>query len=139
MLIHQRIVRQILLVVYFLLSYHGVQGEIKFSKLEERVLEKQLKLLNKPTVKTIKLAIFRTPNDPNSKYAGAGMSAGLWNPRVESHQHNALHKLVDPTLYGDTKTRLFTHFQAGSKHCFNTLCPGFVASIHYALALYNKH
>uniref|UniRef100_A0A1S4CG15 Neprosin PEP catalytic domain-containing protein n=1 Tax=Nicotiana tabacum TaxID=4097 RepID=A0A1S4CG15_TOBAC len=33
---------------------------------------------------------------------------------------------VDPTLYGDNKTRLFIHFQAGNKHCFNTLCPGFV-------------
>nr|XP_009609723.1 uncharacterized protein LOC104103515 [Nicotiana tomentosiformis] len=34
--------------------------------------------------------------------------------------------VVDPTLYGDTKTRLFIHFQAGNIHCFNILCPGFV-------------
>ncbi|WMV43853.1 hypothetical protein MTR67_037238 [Solanum verrucosum] len=36
------------------------------------------------------------------------------------------YKVVDPTLYGDTSTRLFIHFQADKIHCFNTLCPGFV-------------
>ncbi|XP_009798161.1 protein neprosin-like [Nicotiana sylvestris] len=54
MLIPQRNVLQILLLLYFLLSYDGVQGEMKLSKLEELALEKQLKLLNKPAVKTIK-------------------------------------------------------------------------------------
>ncbi|WMV43868.1 hypothetical protein MTR67_037253, partial [Solanum verrucosum] len=33
---------------------------------------------------------------------------------------------VDPTRYRDNKTRLFVHFQAGNKHCFNVLCPGFI-------------
>ncbi|KAM3343892.1 hypothetical protein P3S68_025982 [Capsicum galapagoense] len=55
MLIHQRKVLPILLVLYLLLSYDGVQGEMRLSKLEELSLEKQLKLLNKPTVKTIKM------------------------------------------------------------------------------------
>ncbi|XP_016506977.2 uncharacterized protein LOC107824691 [Nicotiana tabacum] len=55
MLIHQRNVLQILLLLYFLLSYDGVQGEMKLSKLEELALEKQFKLLNKPAVKTIKM------------------------------------------------------------------------------------
>nr|XP_009798175.1 PREDICTED: uncharacterized protein LOC104244453 isoform X2 [Nicotiana sylvestris] len=54
MLIHQRNVLQTSLVLYFLLSFDGVQGEMKLSKLEELALEKQLKLLNKPAVKTIK-------------------------------------------------------------------------------------
>ncbi|XP_059277723.1 protein neprosin-like [Lycium ferocissimum] len=231
MLIRQRIVRQTLLVLYFLLSYDGVQGEIKLSKLEDLELEKQLKLLNKPAVKTIKtkygdtydcvdfykqpafdhpllknhnfhpkmkatktvallelfllkellkmilsdkdifhppegiafestlsninnnseptksymssrgykLATVQIPYDPNNKFAGAGMSATLWNPRIESQQHTACRlKIqkgsdilqagwrVDPTLYRDTKTRSFIHFQAGNTHCFNTLCPGFV-------------
>lgn len=44
-------------VLYVLLSYNGVQGEKKLSKLEDSELEKQLKLLNKPTVKTIKVCI----------------------------------------------------------------------------------
>ncbi|XP_060180125.1 uncharacterized protein LOC132609926 [Lycium barbarum] len=54
MFIHQRNVLQTLLMSYLLLSYDGVQGEIKLSKLEELALDKQLKLLNKPAVKTIK-------------------------------------------------------------------------------------
>ncbi|KAJ8526904.1 hypothetical protein K7X08_029381 [Anisodus acutangulus] len=235
MLIRQRIVRQTLLVLYFLLSYDGIQGELKLSKLEDSELEKQLKLLNKPAVKTIKtkygdtydcvnfykqpafdhpllknhnfhpkmkpslvrtvqdsdtstanksasiwlkekgcpsgtvpikrvtkddlirqkhipppedmafestlsnLAIVQIPYNPSNKFAGAGMSANLWNPRIESQQHTACRlKIqkgsdilqvgwrVDPTLYRDTKTRSFIHFQAGNTHCFNTLCPGFV-------------
>nr|XP_009762435.1 PREDICTED: uncharacterized protein LOC104214471 [Nicotiana sylvestris] len=52
--IRQQIVRQTLLVLFFLLSYDGVQGEIKLSELEDLELEKQLKLLNKPATKTIK-------------------------------------------------------------------------------------
>ncbi|XP_006344030.1 uncharacterized protein [Solanum tuberosum] len=86
-----------------------------------------------------KLAIVQIPYDPNNKFAGAGMSASLWNPRIESQQHTACRlKIqkgsdilqvgwrVDPALYGDTKTRSFIHFQAGNIHCFNTLCPGFI-------------
>lgn len=52
---HQRIFKEFLLVLYFLLSYNGVQGEIKLSKLEDLEIEKQLKLLNKPAVNTIKV------------------------------------------------------------------------------------
>lgn len=57
MFIHRRDTLQILLVLYFLLSYDGVQGEIKLSKLEELALDKQLKLLNKPAIKTFKVYI----------------------------------------------------------------------------------
>ncbi|XP_059318791.1 protein neprosin-like isoform X2 [Lycium ferocissimum] len=250
---HQQIVQQTLLMLYFLLSYNGAQGEEKLSKLEEAELEKQLKLLNKPAVKTVKtkygdiydcvdfykqrafdhpllkdhnfypkmkptlsrikknsnsstvsssstiwskdggcpfgtvpvkritkddlirqrrmpqpedvtfdtqfdvsnnnseskgryissqgykLAIARIPNNPNNRFAGAGMAASLYNPHVKGRQHSGCRlKIqkgsdilqvgwrVDPTLYGDTKTRHFIHFQAGKTHCFNTLCPGFV-------------
>lgn len=55
MLINQRIYGGFLLLSYFSLSYNGIQGEIKLSKLEDLELEKQLKLLNKPAVKTIKV------------------------------------------------------------------------------------
>ncbi|KAM3263380.1 hypothetical protein P3L10_000374 [Capsicum annuum] len=246
MLIHQRNVLPILLVLYLLMSFDGVQGEIKLSKLEELSLEKQLKLLNKPAVKTIKTtwgdtydcvdfykqpafdhpllknhnfhpemkptlstikqtpsnstidisrtwiekngcpsgtvpirrvtkddlirqrrmpsredfifeaplddtniileergvntrAIVKTPDDSRNKFAGAGMVASLWNPSVEGAQNSACRlKIqkgpdsmqagwrVDPTLYGDNKTRLFIHFQAGDRQCFDILCPGFV-------------
>ncbi|KAK4365350.1 hypothetical protein RND71_016708 [Anisodus tanguticus] len=86
-----------------------------------------------------KVAIARTPNNPNNKLAGAGMTTSLYNPHVKGRQHSASRlKIqkgtdilqvgwrVDPTLYRDTETRLFIHFQAGKTHCFNTLCPGFV-------------
>ncbi|XP_075107074.1 protein neprosin-like [Nicotiana tabacum] len=85
------------------------------------------------------VAIARTQNDPNNKFGGATMAASLRNPHVEGQQHSACRlKIqkgsdivqvgwrVDPTLYRDTKTRLFIYFQAGNIHCFNILCPGFV-------------
>ncbi|KAG5593166.1 hypothetical protein H5410_043680, partial [Solanum commersonii] len=207
---HQKTVQQTLLILYLLLSYNEVEGQKKLSKLEDAELEKQLKILNKPAVKTIKtkygdtydcvdfykqhstsssatnrsstiwskdggcpfgtipvkritrdnlirlrrmpppedvtfedeydiVAIARVPYNPNSKFAGAGMDIALYNPQVKGQQHSGSRlKIqkgsdilqvgwrVDPTLYGDTSTRLFIHFQAGKIHCFNTLCPGFV-------------
>ncbi|XP_049362037.1 uncharacterized protein LOC125826739 [Solanum verrucosum] len=248
---NQRIVRQILLMLCLFLSYNGVQGEEELSKLEDRELENQLKLLNKPAIKTIKTkygdtydcvdfykqhafdhpllkdhnfhpkmeptlsmikqnsydsttnrlltvwskdggcpsgtvpikkitkddlirqrdlpspepaifdneysndnseqkasympsygykrAIVRTPKESTTKYTGAGMTTSLFNPHVEGKQSSAsrirIEKgseilqvgwRVDPTLYGDNKTRLFIHYQVGETQCFNTLCPGFV-------------
>ncbi|KAM3321809.1 hypothetical protein P3S67_002960 [Capsicum chacoense] len=227
MLIHQKNVLPILLVLYLLLSYDGVQGETKLSKLEELALGKQLKQLNKPAVKTIKAewgdtydcldfykqpafdhpllknhkfhpkmkptlstmkqilsnstidisrtwldtdgcpsgtvpikrvtkddlirqkrmpppedrAIIKTPDNRSNKFSGAGMVASLWNPGVEGAQTSACRlKIqkgkdsvqagwrVDPTLYGDTKTRFFIHLQVGNKHCYNTLCRGFIVT-----------
>lgn len=55
MLMHQRIFGRFLLALYFLLSYNGIQGETKLSQSEDLEMEKQLKLLNKPAVKTIKV------------------------------------------------------------------------------------
>ncbi|KAK6783294.1 hypothetical protein RDI58_021091 [Solanum bulbocastanum] len=85
------------------------------------------------------VAIVSTRTDLDYKFGGAGMSATLWNPYVKGQQHSGcrlkVQKLsdiiqigwrVDPTLYGDTLTRMFIHFQAGNIGCFNTLCPGFV-------------
>ncbi|KAM3263306.1 hypothetical protein P3L10_000300 [Capsicum annuum] len=253
MLRHQRIFGRFLLVLYFVLSYNGIQGETNLSKPEDLEIEKKFKLLNKPAVKTIKtingdtygcvdfykqhafdhpllknhnfypqmkptlarpkqnlgnsstslsskiwlngkgcppgtvpirritkedlirqrnmpppedvtfddqlvatnnksepkgiyrssrgykVAIAQAGNNKQAKFAGAGMTASIWNPHVEGLQHSACRlKIqkgpdiiqvgwrVDPTLYGDTQTRLFVHFQAGNEHCFNTLCPGFV-------------
>ncbi|XP_055822248.1 uncharacterized protein LOC129890794 [Solanum dulcamara] len=255
---HQRIIRQNLLVLCLLLSYNGVQGEKKLSKLEDMELEKQLKLLNKPAIKTVKTkygdvydcvdfykqhafdhpllkdhkfhpkmkptlpmikqnsyasttsrlstiwskdggcpsgtvpikritkndlirqrdmpppepanfdhefagsnnniteqkasympsygykrAMAKTPKDPNAKFTGGGMAASVYNPHVEGKQHSACRLRiqkgsdilqtgwrVDPTLYGDNKTRFFVHFQTGKTHCFNVLCPGFVQVNH---------
>ncbi|XP_049362038.1 uncharacterized protein LOC125826740 [Solanum verrucosum] len=52
--IHHRIVRQIVLVLCLFLSYNGVKGKKELSELEDMELEKQLKLLNKPAIKTVK-------------------------------------------------------------------------------------
>ncbi|MCD7460864.1 hypothetical protein HAX54_044627 [Datura stramonium] len=92
MLIHQRIVRQTLLVLYFVLSYDGVQGEIKLSKLEDLELEKQLKLLNKPALKTIK-----------TKYGDTYDCVDFYKQPAFDHpllkNHN-FHPKMKPTLAG---------------------------------------
>ncbi|XP_069143231.1 protein neprosin-like [Solanum lycopersicum] len=254
----QRTIQQTLLMLYFMLSYNRVEGQKNLSKFENAELEKQLKILNKPAVKTVKtkygdtydcvdfykqrafdnpllkdhnfhpkmkstlstikkdstfssttnrswtiwskdggcpfgtipvkrmtkddlvrlthmpppeditftdeydvsnnnsrpngryvssqgykVAIAQISYNPHNKFAGAGMSSALYNPQVNGQQHSGsrlkIHKgsdilqagwRVDPTLYGDTKTRFFIHFQAGKIHCFNTLCPGFVQVNH---------
>lgn len=53
-----RIVRQILLVLCFFLIYNVVQGVEELSKLEDMELEKQLKILNKPAIKIVKVFEF---------------------------------------------------------------------------------
>lgn len=57
LILHQGIIRQTLLVLYLLLNYDSVQGKTLLSKIEELELEEQFKLLNKPSVKTIKVHI----------------------------------------------------------------------------------
>nr|XP_016457079.1 PREDICTED: uncharacterized protein LOC107780970 [Nicotiana tabacum] len=98
-------------------------------------------LSNKVTFpsKGYKLAIVQTENNPSNKFGGAGMVTAIYTPRVKGQQHSACRlKIqkgpeniqvgwrVDPTLYGDGRSRLYTHFQAGKNQCFNTQCPGFV-------------
>ncbi|MCD9637810.1 hypothetical protein HAX54_021314 [Datura stramonium] len=254
MQINRGIIQQTLLVLYFLLSYSKVQGEIKLSEVEDQELERQLKLLNKPAIKTIKtkygdiyncvdfykqpafdhpslkkhnfhpkmkpilprirqtsgtsttnksstiwlngrgcssgsvpikrvtkddlirqrlmpppediafhnqfptssnnhselkrrflsaqgykVAIVSTLNSWDNKFRGARMVPTLWKPYVEGQQHSGCRLKVqrksdiiqvgwrvDPTLYGDDKTRMFIHLQTVKTHCFNTLCPGFI-------------
>ncbi|KAG5588748.1 hypothetical protein H5410_049182 [Solanum commersonii] len=50
---NQRIIDHFLLMVFLCLSYDGVRGT-KLSKQEDLELENQLKVLNKPPIKTIK-------------------------------------------------------------------------------------
>lgn len=37
----------------------------------------------------IRVAIARTPNNPNNKFAGAVMVSSLYNPHVKGQQHSA--------------------------------------------------
>ena len=46
-----------LLVCYIFLYYNGVEGYMKLSKEEDLEIEKELKRLNKPAMKTIKVKI----------------------------------------------------------------------------------
>ncbi|KAI8569538.1 hypothetical protein RHMOL_Rhmol02G0286300 [Rhododendron molle] len=83
-------------------------------------------------------AVVRTRGGQN-KFNGAGATLSLHNPRVSGRQYSAARvKLingadsievgwrVDPTLYGDSKTRGFIRLDAGQSHCFNARCPAFV-------------
>ncbi|XP_062086551.1 protein neprosin-like [Humulus lupulus] len=85
-----------------------------------------------------KHAVLRTK--PGKRYNGGGVIMSLHNlstivrPQYSASQmtiKNGLDTIqvgwmVNPSLYGDSKTRLFTFFQAGGRSCFNTHCPGFV-------------
>ncbi|KAG5563129.1 hypothetical protein RHGRI_005771 [Rhododendron griersonianum] len=83
-------------------------------------------------------AVARTRPGLN-KFNGAGARLSLHNPRVSARQYSASRFIlrngndaiqagwrVDPTLYGDTRTRRFIRLDTGQSHCFNTRCPGFV-------------
>lgn len=54
---HRMIIEQFLLMLFLCLCYNGVRGK-KLSEQEDLELEKQLKLLNKPATKTIKVCNF---------------------------------------------------------------------------------
>ncbi|EXB38451.1 hypothetical protein L484_022351 [Morus notabilis] len=84
-------------------------------------------------------AIVRTRSVPAKKYNGGGGMVSVYQPSVSDSQFSSAQMTiqggsdniqvgwtVNPSLYGDTKTRLFTFFKAGPTFCFNTQCPGFV-------------
>ncbi|XP_062086561.1 uncharacterized protein LOC133792670 [Humulus lupulus] len=85
-------------------------------------------------------AIVRTKSNPNKKYNGASTSASFYTlDNVTGSQYTSgqmtiqngddsirVGWTVNPTLYGDHKSRLFAFFKAGGLSCFNTMCPGFV-------------
>ncbi|XP_024017028.1 uncharacterized protein LOC21405166 [Morus notabilis] len=84
-------------------------------------------------------AIIQTKYDPVKRYNGGGGMFSVYQPSVSGSQFSSAQMTiqsgsdsikvgwtVNPSLYGDTKTRLFTFFKAGSTFCFNTRCPGFV-------------
>ncbi|XP_070040278.1 uncharacterized protein [Nicotiana tomentosiformis] len=68
-----------------------------------------------------KVAIARTPNNPNNKFAGAAMVTSLYNPHVKGQQHSASRLKIQKE-----SDILQVGWRAGKALCFNTLCPGFV-------------
>ncbi|CAL5373693.1 unnamed protein product [Camellia sinensis] len=85
-----------------------------------------------------KYAINETIDGPN-EYSGASAVLNVYQPDVMGQQYSAGRMMiqngpdslqvgwrVDPSLFGDARTRLFIYTNAGQSHCFNTNCPGFV-------------
>ncbi|CAL5442435.1 unnamed protein product [Camellia sinensis] len=83
-------------------------------------------------------AVVETIDDPN-KYSGASSWFSVHQPVVVGKQNSAGRMMiqngpdslqvgwrVDPSLFGDSRTRLFIYTDAGQSHCFNANCPGFV-------------
>ncbi|KAM3263354.1 hypothetical protein P3L10_000348 [Capsicum annuum] len=95
MLIHKRIIQQTLLVLYFLLSYNGVQGRIKLSKQEDSELEEQLKLLNKPSVK-----IMKSQHGDTYNWVNFYKQPAFDNPLLKNHN---FHPKMKPTLARSTQ------------------------------------
>ncbi|KAF8379314.1 hypothetical protein HHK36_028747 [Tetracentron sinense] len=75
----------------------------------------------------------------SNKFYGVGGVLSVYNPSVLGFQLSSAHVrirtefesirvgwMVNPTLYGDNLTRLYTQWDAGEAGCYNTRCPGFV-------------
>ncbi|CAL5375793.1 unnamed protein product [Camellia sinensis] len=86
----------------------------------------------------IRYAMVETIDGPNN-YSGASAVFSVYQPNVMGKQYSAGRMMiqngpdslqvgwrVDPSLFGDARTRLFIYTNAGQSHCFNTNCPGFV-------------
>ncbi|XP_057462558.1 uncharacterized protein LOC130752739 [Actinidia eriantha] len=84
-------------------------------------------------------AAIRTKAGPTKYINGALAELSLYNPFCQGRQYSAARITVqngpdsiqvgwrvDPSLYGDSCTRLFINTQAGQSRCFDTRCPGFV-------------
>ncbi|XP_075641964.1 protein neprosin-like [Castanea sativa] len=79
-------------------------------------------------------AIVRTKNT-NIVYHGGSAIISIYNPKVEGTQYSSARIkvingpesievgwTVNPTLYNDTQTRLYTFTKTSSSSCFDTLC-----------------
>ncbi|KAK9277761.1 hypothetical protein L1049_007308 [Liquidambar formosana] len=83
--------------------------------------------------------VAQTKSNAKRKYKGAGAKISIYNPRVQPLQlSSAQIKIqnggdsiqvgwtVNPTLYGDNRTQLFTFLNTSASQCYNTRCPGFI-------------
>ncbi|KAH0691903.1 hypothetical protein KY285_018357 [Solanum tuberosum] len=224
-LMHLRAILQIVVAISLLLSYAKIEARQSLSKVEDLELERQLKLINKPAIKTIKMkpilpnlhgddtsshinkpfniglkgggcptgtvpirritkddlirqtlssqirgadespdgdgiessvldrtnsstpfkggrkfATVQIPDNSTNKITGAGAIISLHNPQnLSGHQFSAgrikvqngiesiqVGWIVNPYVYGDTHTRLYTYLKTEKLACFNTRCPGFI-------------
>ncbi|KAK9985102.1 hypothetical protein SO802_034627 [Lithocarpus litseifolius] len=83
-------------------------------------------------------AIVRTKNT-NIVYHGGSTSISIYNPKVEGTQYSSARIkvlngpdsievgwTVNPTLYNDTSTRLYTFTKTSNSSCFNTFCKSII-------------
>ncbi|KAM3343876.1 hypothetical protein P3S68_025966 [Capsicum galapagoense] len=89
----------------------------------------------------VRHAIVRIPENSTNKIAGTGAILSVHNTRknLTDHQfssgyisiqngneHIQAGWTVNPYVYGDTHTRMYTYFKSRQYACFNTRCRGFV-------------
>ncbi|XP_027775140.1 uncharacterized protein LOC107027884, partial [Solanum pennellii] len=113
--IHQRNVLPTLLVLYLFFNYDGVQGEIKLSEQEELALEKQLKLLNKPAVKTVK-----TKWEDTYDCVDFYKQPAFDHPLLKNHNFHPKMKPILPTIKHISKNSTIDIF---SKISLENNCP----------------
>ncbi|CAN1137362.1 hypothetical protein LINPERHAP2_LOCUS10012 [Linum perenne] len=109
----------------------------ELSMKQDKRLERPRKLLNKPRVTTIQVAVLRT--NGKNKYHGGAMAACVYRPKVQSTQYSSSRIIVrngvdsiaagwtvNPSLYRDHEPRMFIYTNTKNSHCYNTYCPGFI-------------
>ncbi|KAF4388776.1 hypothetical protein G4B88_019053 [Cannabis sativa] len=103
-------------------------------------IENQLERLNKSSIKAIKTQFgdiydcvnfyeqpaFDHPLLKNHKYDFQMRPSSRPKSIVREGNPPKNVEQVNPSVYGDNRTRIFIYFQAGELSCFNTVCPGFV-------------
>ncbi|XP_017433347.1 uncharacterized protein LOC108340456 [Vigna angularis] len=138
-----------LVITGFSIPVHGFQDTLKV----DLELEKQLKLINKPPIKTIHLAELALSSNFSPYYAVKGRNS-VYNPPITKGQMSLSHVWVQNgpissnnkisfgwqvslDLYGDNKTHLYASWTKDNFQktgCYNVRCPGFVQT-NYQLYL----
>ncbi|XP_077251494.1 protein neprosin-like [Tasmannia lanceolata] len=144
--------KEMLLLLFLLLSLGTIgiaaegRGSISMSKEEDLELERQLKIINKPAVKTIKFALQSTLKGDGGVY-GSRAVLNVWEPKIIANQNSAAlvilldaspseqrHAIqagwmVNNDFYYDFHPHLYTGWtndNFGKTGCHDVLCSGFV-------------
>ncbi|KAK9735858.1 hypothetical protein RND81_04G233100 [Saponaria officinalis] len=87
-------------------------------------------------------AVVRTRTNDAKRFFGTQASLSLYKPKVLSNQWSSSRLkllngdesieagwMVNPEVFKDDESHLYTKFFAGAKGCINTQCPGFVVQV----------
>ncbi|CAN1137357.1 hypothetical protein LINPERHAP2_LOCUS10012 [Linum perenne] len=91
----------------------------ELSMKQDKRLERPRKLLNKPRVTTIQVAVLRT--NGKNKYHGGAMAACVYRPKVQSTQYSSSRIIVRNGV-----DSIAAGWTTKNSHCYNTYCPGFI-------------